>query len=128
MLTKTPVTLVAAATSNAAGATTRGSADMRAAYGGMLTIKIINGGTGPSIQAVANVLMAHTDAATPTAGSAGVDWKTLFSVGNGILASTTGEWSFPVDPSVNHIEVEFTGNTGQAVTVEAFLTKVASLS
>lgn len=126
-LTKTPVTVIAAGTSNASGATTRGTADMRSSYGGMLTLKIINGGTGPTVQAVANILMAHTSGATPTAASAGADWKTIFSVGNGTTASTVGEWSMPIDPSINHIEVEVTGNTGQAVTCEAFVTTVPSL-
>ena len=62
------------------------------------------------------------------AAAAGVDWKTIFSVGNGVTANTVGEWSMPIDPSINHIEVEITGNTGQAVTCEAFVTKIPSLS
>ena len=127
-LTKTPATIIAAGTSNAAGATTRGTADMRSSYGGMLTIKIVNATTGPTIQAVANILMSHTDGATPAAGAAGADWKTIFSVGNGITANTVGEWSMPIDPSINHIEVEVTGNTGQPVTCEAFITKVPALA
>ena len=127
-LTKTPATLIDAGTTNATGGTTRGTADMRSSYGGMLTIKITNGANGPTIQAVANILMSHSDAATPTAASAGVDWKTLFSVGNGVTANAVGEWSMPIDASINHIEVEITGNTGQAVTCEAFITKIPSLS
>ena len=128
MLTKTPSTIIAAATSNAVSGTTRGTADMRSSYGGMLTIKITNGATGPTVQAVANILMSHSDGATPEAASAGADWKTIFSVGNGVTANTVGEWSMPIDPSINHIEVEITGNTGQAVTCEAFVTKIPSLS
>lgn len=121
-LTLTPVTLVAAGTSNAAAGTTRGVADMRGKLGGLLTMKITNGGTGPTVQCEGRVLVAHTSGATPAAASAGADWKTIWRFGGGVLASAITEQSMIVDPC-NHLEVEFTGNTGQAVTVEAFLTE-----
>ena len=126
-LTKTPATIIAAATSNGAGSTTRGTVDLRSVYGGILTVKITNGVTGPTVQAQANVLIAHNSGATPTAASAGTDWKTVASWVNGTTASTVGEWSMVVDPSVTHLEVEVTGNTVQAVTCEAYITKLAGL-
>jgi len=126
--TKNARTLIAAATSNTAGSTTRGTVDLRTAFGGILTIKITNGGTGPTIQAVANTLIAHNAGATPTAGSAGADWKTIYTVGNGVVANTIGEWNIPIDQSVMHLEVEITGNTGQAVTCEAFLSELTSIN
>ena len=126
--TKAARTLIAAATSNAAGATTRGTVDLRTAFGGLLTVKLTNGGTGPTLQAEARVLVAHSTAATPTAGGAGTDWKTIYVVGNGTAASTVGEWSIPIDQSVMHCEVEITGNTGQAVTCEAFLSELSSIA
>lgn len=126
-LTKTPATIIAAATSNGAGSTTRGTVDLRSVYGGILTVKITNGGTGPTVQAQANVLIAHNSGTTPTAASAGADWKTVASWVNGTTANTIGEWSMVVDPSVTHLEVEITGNTVQAVTCEAFITELAGL-
>lgn len=125
-LVKAVRTLVAAATSNAAAATTRGTQDLRTAMGGMLTIKMTNGGTGPTVQCTANVLVSHNAGATPTAASAGTDWKTIGSFGNGTAANTVSEIAIPIDPSVMHVEVEFTGNTAQAVTVEAFLSELSS--
>ena len=125
-LTKTPRTLVAASTSNSAGGTTRGTVDLRTAQGGLLTMKIINGGTGPTVQCEGRVLVAHNSGATPTAASAGADWKTIWAFGGGTTASATTEQSMTVDPGVMHLEVEFTGNTGQAVTVEAYLSEVTS--
>lgn len=127
-LTKNPRTLIAAATSNAAAATTRGTVDLRTAMGGMLTIKLTNGGTGPTVQATANVLIAHNSGTTPTAGSAGADWKTVFSFGGGTSASVVTEQNYVVDASVMHLEVEVTGNTGQAVTCEAYLSELTSAS
>lgn len=126
--TKAARTLIAAATSNTAGATTRGTVDLRTAFGGLLTVKLTNGGTGPTLQAEARVLVAHNTGATPTAAGAGTDWKTIYVVGNGTTASTVGEWSIPIDQSVMHCEVEITGNTGQAVTCEAFLSELSSIA
>ena len=125
--TKAARTLIAAATSNAAGSTTRGTVDLRTTFGGLLTIKLTNGGTGPTLQAEARVLVAHNTGATPAAASAGADWKTIYVIGNGTTANTVGEWSIPIDQSVMHCEVEITGNTGQAVTCEAFLSELSGI-
>ena len=122
-LTKTARTVVASA-SNAAASTTRGTVDLRTAQGGLLTMKITNGGTGPTVQCEGRVLVAHNAGATPTAASAGSDWKTLWRFGGGTTASAVTEQSFVADASIMHLEVEFTGNTGQAVTVEAYLSEI----
>ena len=119
-------TLIAVATSNAAAATVRGTADLRSAFGGILTLKLTTGATGPTTQALGNVLIAHNAGATPAAGSAGVDWKTLFSFGSGLGASAITEQSLVIDPSVMHLEVEVTGNTGQAVVCEAIFSEFTS--
>lgn len=122
-LTKAARTLVASA-SNAAGATTRGTRDLRTSQGGLLTGKITNGVTGPSAQCEMRVLVAHNDGTTPTAASAGADWKTVARFGGGTTANAVTEFSYVVDPGIQHIEVEFTGNTGQAVTVEAAMSEI----
>lgn len=125
-LTKTARTIVASA-SNAAAATTRGTLDMNSVQGGgFLTIKMTNGGTGPTVQCTANVLIAH-NASIPAAASAGTNWKTIASYGGGTTASAVTEIGMPIDPSIMCLEVEFTGNTAQAVTVEAFLSELTSV-
>lgn len=124
-LVKGTVALIAAGTSNAAGATTRGVADMRSDMGGILSFKLTNSGV-LGAQAEARILIAHTTGATPAAASAGVDWKTVYRVGNGTASGTTGEWTWNVPSGVKHIEVEVTGNTTNAVVCEAFLSDVIS--
>jgi len=125
---KNPRTLIAAGTSNAAGGTTRGTVDLRTAHGGLLTGKLTNGATGPTAQAVVNILIAHNSGATPTAGSEGTDWKTISSaIGGGTTANAITPWSMEIPQGVMHLEVEVTGNTGQAVTCEAFLSETTSL-
>lgn len=123
-LTKTPRTVVPSQ-SNGAGATTRGTLSLVTAQGGILTMKITNGATGPTIACTGNVLIAH-NATTPTAASAGADWKTLWSFTG--LTSNNGivERSIEIGPGVMQLEAEFTGNTAQAVTVEAFFSEITN--
>ena len=116
-LTKNDTTIIASA-SNAAGATTRGTIDLSSAYGGIVTMKITNGATGPTAQCEGRVLISHADT-LPTAASAGADWKTIWRFGGGVTGSAVTEQSFQFGPEVRHLEVEFTGNAAQAVTVEA---------
>ena len=119
-LTKSDTTIIASA-SNAAGATSRGTIDLSSAYGGIVTMRITNGGTAPTLQCEGRVLISHADT-LPTAASAGADWKTIWRFGGGTAANAVTEQSFQFGPEVRHLEVEFTGNTAQAVTVEAVAT------
>lgn len=113
--------VIVASASNAAGATTRGTLDVSSKYGGIITLKITNGGTGPTVQCEGRVLISHEDT-LPAAGAAGADWKTVWRFGGGIVANAVTERSFQFGPEVRHVEIEFTGNTAQAVTVEAVAT------
>jgi hypothetical protein len=119
-LNKTKHTLVPSS-ANAAGATTRGTLDVSSKYGGIITMKITNGATGPTVQCDGRVLVSH-EATLPAAASAGADWKTVWRFGGGTTNSAATEQSFVFGPEVRHVEVEFTGNTAQAVTVEAIAT------
>jgi hypothetical protein len=119
-LTKNDTTIIASA-SNAAGATTRGTIDLSAVYGGIVTMKITNGATGPTVQCEGRVLISHADS-LPAAGAAGADWKTIWRFGGSTNNNAVTEQSFQFGPEVRHLEVEFTGNTAQAVTVEAIAT------
>lgn len=124
--TKNARTIVASAT-NTAGSTTRGRLDLQTALGGIVTLKITNGVTGPSAQCEGRILISH-NATMPAAASAGADWKTVYRVGNGTGNSTVNEWSYAFGAEVMSLEVEFTGNTGQSVTVEAYGSEITSIS
>jgi hypothetical protein len=115
---------VVASASNAANATTRGTIDVRERDGGILTLKITNGATGPTADCRCNVLIAHNTGATPTAASAGADWKTVYNFSGRITNNLVTERDYLFGPEVMHVCVEFTGNTGQAVTVEAIASTV----
>ena len=115
---------------NAAGAGyQRASVDLRSAQGGLLTLKIANQTGTFTAQAVANVMIAHSNSAsTPTLGAAGNDWKTIASFGGGVTASTTTEWSIDVPPGVMWLQVEMGGNTGAASYLEAHLSEITNAS
>ena len=126
-LVKTPRTVIATGTSNAAGSSTRGTLDQRTSQGGLLTVKINNGATGPTVPATVNIMVAHSSGATPAAGPAGTDWKTIWSFASSTGNNAVTEQSITVDPAVMHLQVEVTGNTGQAVTCEAYLSEITSV-
>jgi hypothetical protein len=86
-----------------------------------------NGGTGPTIQCTANILVAH-NGTLPAAASAGTDWKTIASIGGGTANSAITEFAMAIDPTIMCLEVEFTGNTAQSVTVEAFASELTTLA
>lgn len=123
-LLKSVVGLLAAGTTVAAGSVQRGATDLSTSQGAILTMKIANGATGPSTQCEGRVLIAHNAVATPGMGSAGADWKTVWKFGGGVTPNAITEQVFPVDAAIMHLQVEFIGNTGQAVTVEAVLSVV----
>lgn len=106
---------------NTAGSTTRGRLDVSAADGGMIRWRITNGATGPTVQAVARVLVARKQASMPAAAAEGTgddDWKQVYEQGGGTTNSASTRGSYRFGSEVAYIEIEFTGNTAQPVTVE----------
>lgn len=118
--TITAAVLVTSA-SNSAGSTTRGRLDCSAADGGQIRWRITNGGTGPTVQCEARIMVARKQASMPAAAAEGTGddaWKQVFVMGGGTTASESTRGSYTFGPEVAYMQIEFTGNTGQAVTVE----------
>lgn len=124
-LNKTTVALVPSQ-SVAAGGSLRAAIDLRTALGGLLTMKIVNGATGPSNACQGNILAAHDDGATPATGAAGSIWSTLWGFSGGTTNTLITEQSFEIPQGVQHLEVEFIGHTVQPVTVKATVSIVTS--
>lgn len=106
---------------NTAGSTTRGRLDCTSADGGMIRWRMTNGGTGPSVACEARVLVARKQTSMPAAAAEGTgddDWKMVAVQSGGVTASVTTRGFFEFGPEVAYVEMEFTGNTGQSVTVE----------
>lgn len=106
---------------NTAGSTTRGRLDCTSADGGMIRWKLTNGATGPSTACEARVLVARKQASMPSAAAEGTgddDWKIIAMQSGGVIADIITRGFLEFGPEVAYIEIEFTGNTGQSVTVE----------
>jgi hypothetical protein len=116
------VTAPQASASNGAGSTTT-SSSITVNYGVSIIAQVLNGGTGPTIGCSVN-LQATTDGGTTwitmdsrTAGTTnGANYAFRFDLG---VCGAGGDWAT--------VRVQFTGNTGQAVTVQADASSTTSL-
>lgn len=118
-------TAIITSVTNSSGSTQRGRLDCTGVDGGIVTLAITNGGTGPSVQCEGRILVAHKDSAMPAAAAEGTgdtDWKQIHKIGGGTVANDKTRGVFVFGPDVAYLEVEFTGNTAQSVTVEAHAT------
>lgn len=107
--------------SNSSGGTTRGRLDCTGADGGMIRWRMTTGGTGPTAACEARILMAYKQSSMPAAAAEGTgdaDWKLVAVQNCSLTANTSTRGSHVFGPEVAYVEIEFTGNTGQAVTVE----------
>lgn len=116
--TKNLRTIISAATSNTAGGTTTGTAiDLTTKYGGLCTIKITNGGTGPTVAAQANVYTSGDN----------TNFKLLQTFVGDTTSSSVNEWAIDIPAAAMYVRVDVTGNTAQAVTCEAFLQELTTI-
>lgn len=109
-------TSIWATTSQAAAATTTGaSVDLSAAVAAQAEIKITNGGTGPTLPAQVQI---------QTSG----DNTSWFDYGpplvGGVAASAPYSWSVELPFGAKNVRLVGSGNTGQAVTLDAAVVAV----
>lgn len=116
--TKTKRTLIAAATSNSAGGTTNGTEwNASTAYGGLVACRITNGGTGPTVGADFVVYVGSTTGE-----------KREFSRQTApVTNSAVTDFVVEIPPGAMFVNVDITGNTGQAVTAEVFAQELTSI-
>jgi len=103
----------------AAGDTTSTAADISASYGAILTIKLTNGATGPTIAAQVIVEISHDNSifyqlAGPLVGS---------TANNGVVS-----WSLRIPVEAKFVRTVSGSNTGQNVTLRSEITEVSALS
>ena len=115
--TKTSRTILASV-SNAAGATVNGTElNLSTKYGALVCGKITNGGTGPTIGCD---MVVYVGEATGT--------KREFSRQTAPTTnSLVTDFVVEIPPSAMFVNVTFTGNTGQAVTVECLAQELSTI-
>lgn len=115
--TKNPRVLQASV-SNPAGSTTTGvTLDLTTKFGGLATLIVTNGGTGPTIGC--EVVIQHSRDAT--------NWYDFPSQTMSTTASDVKTFNVIVPEATMYIRSVFRGNTGQAVTVEAYFEELTSI-
>ena len=114
-----------------ASSSTYATVDLRTAHGGLLSVQIKNGATGPTLPCKAYIGISHDTGTTPTPSVLwGTDWFPLATLYGTITNNDIR--SFPpveIPAGAQHLEVVFSGHTGQAITATAKLsivTKVVS--
>lgn len=116
--THTKRTIIAAATSNSAGGTTSGTEwNNSTAYGGVINARITNGATGPTVGAD---VVVYTGSAT---GEKREFSRQTAPTGN----SAVTDFAVEIPPGAMFVNVDVTGNTGQAVTCEVFAQELTTI-
>ena len=111
-------TLQASAT-NTAGSTTTGTAlDTRAGFGMLITGKITNGATGPTVACNFILEVSHDN----------TNFKTFISATSQLGNAVVTEWVVDLPPTCSYVRSKFVGNTGQSVTVECLGSEWTTLS
>ena len=109
--TKTARTLQTSATNTAAGTKTGTAVDLTGAIGDFLiTAKITNGATGPTIACSFYVEVSNDNSA----------WKTYCQLTAGVGNNGIYEFAVLLPAPAMYVRSVFTGNTAQDVTVESF--------
>lgn len=115
--TKSAVTIQSSTSNSAGGTTTASSVDLTTAYGMLIAARITNGGSAPTTPCRFVVEVSHN----------GTDWFTLAEYAAGTTASTAYDFAADMPQATRYARTRFTGNTGQAVTVEAYGHKLTGI-
>jgi len=117
-ITKNLRTIIAAGTSNTAGSTTTGTVvNLLTAGGGLVTTKLTNGATGPTVAAAVYVYTSGDN----------VNFKLLYKQPGDTTNSSVNEWSFDIPMGAMYLRVDVKDNTAQTVTCEAFMQELSTL-
>lgn len=117
-VTPSAPTLLASQANSTSASTFSAVIDTRTCIGGTLLWKVTNGASAPITQCQVNVLFAPTISGTPpTAASAGSVWKTIYSVGAGVVANAVSEWNTRIVQG-GYMCLEFTASATNTVTIE----------
>lgn len=105
-------------TNAASGTTTSGTYDNTSSLGAIINAKVTNGATGPTLACTVTINTSPD----------GTNWYFYASQTAGTAASTAYPMAFLVPPEAIRAQVVFSGNTAQAVTVEAQYQSLTSAS
>jgi hypothetical protein len=115
--TKTKRTMLSSS-SVAAGTPTNGTqVDLSTAYGGLLTVKMTNGGTGPTVPCNAYVYV----------GGATGEKKLLCKLLGDSVNGSVNEYTVEIPATAMFLNITFADNTVQPVTCEAYVQELTTI-
>lgn len=114
---KSSATLQASASNGAGATTTSATVNLSTSYSAIVLAKVTNGATAPTLPCAATVNISPD----------GSTWRQYAQQTAGLSASTAYPMAFDLPISVMFAQVVFSGNTAQAVTVEALCEYVTGI-
>lgn len=115
--TKTKRTMKSSAAVTAGATAALTEVDLSTAFGGTLTVKITNGGTGPTTDTVIDIYVGH----------ATTEEKVFASVTAGQANSEVYEFVFDIPDSVMFVGGDIIAGATNNITAEAFLSELTSI-
>lgn len=116
--TKNLRTIISAGTTNTASSTTTGTViTLTTAYGGLLTAKITNGATGPTVPASVKIYTSGDNS----------NFKLFATLTGDSVNNSVNEWAVNIPAPTMYVRADVTGNTAQSVTCEAFLQELTTI-
>lgn len=115
--TKTARTLQSSVSNAAGGTKTGGTVDLSTAFGMLVTGRVTNGATGPTVGCDFVLEVSHD----------GTDWFEFSRLVSDPGNSAVSEFAVELPASVIKARSLFEGNTGQAVTVESYGHELTSI-
>lgn len=115
--TKNKRTLLASTSVAAATPTNGTELDLSTKYGGLLTVKMTNGATGPTLPCNAYVYV----------GGATTEKKLFAKLLGDSVNNSVNEYAVDIPASVMFLNITFQDNTAQAVTCEAFVEELTTI-
>ena len=116
-ITKTALTFQASATNSAAGSTLGTAVDLTDNLGTVISAKITNGSTGPTLPCYFEVLVSNDD----------ITYFTYCSLMSKLGNNEVTEFTITLPAEIMYAKTNFTGNTSQSVGIIALGSELTSV-
>jgi len=115
--TKTARTIITSQSLAAGAGAVTGTWNGTTSLAALLTARITNGATGPTIGCTVTVNVSNDNST----------WRKLTAVTAGTSNNEIDDFAFVIPDATMYVQVSIGGNTGQAVTIEALLHELTSV-
>lgn len=118
-ISKTVAAIWQAVSQDAGATTTSDPVDLRLAYGSTVNIKATNGAAGPTVSAQVQIQVSEDNTEWYNFGGA-----LVASLGNNVVSQWGG---IEIPAAINYLRLVGSGNTGQAVQLDADISTITEI-